>query len=221
MGDIETVFAAVQASDWDGLERLVIEDPIRASLRNEDGISVLMMVVYHRQPEVAAQLRPHIETLNIHEAAALGEFDTVARCVETDAELVHSRSPDGFTPLHLAAFFAHPQLVTALLGRGAVVDAVAANPSKVQPLHSATAGGCDECVAALLGAGADASATQQGGFTPLMAAAAAGSEPMVRQLLAHGASAQATAEDGSTARSLAESRGHSGVLALLETGSGA
>ena len=52
-----------------------------------------------------------------------------------------SRGGDGFTPLHLAAFFGGADAVRAILARGADPDADADNPPGVRPIHSAAAVG--------------------------------------------------------------------------------
>ena len=65
------------------------------------------------------------------------------------------RGGDGFTPLHLAAFFGGAEAVRAILARGADPDADADNPLGVRPIHSAAAVGDIESVRALLEAGAD------------------------------------------------------------------
>ena len=51
--------------------------------------------------------------------------------------------PDGFTPLHLAAFFGRLEAAALLVDRGADLEAPSRNPRfpSVRPLHSAIAGG--------------------------------------------------------------------------------
>ena len=49
------------------------------------------------------------------------------------------RGGDGFTPLHLAAFFGGADAVRAILATGADPDADAENTFKVRPIHSAVA----------------------------------------------------------------------------------
>ena len=80
------------------------------------------------------------------------------------------RGGDGFTPLHLAAFFGGAEAVRAILARGADPDADADNTFGVRPIHSAAAVGDHASVRALLEAGADPNVEQQGGHTPLDAA---------------------------------------------------
>ena len=121
-------------------------------------------------------------TLDIFEAAALGLTYRITELLAADPTLASAWSDDGFTALHLAAFFGGPVAVKALLGAGADPNAVARNAMEVQPLHSATAaGGTGDVEAArlLLEAGADPAARQQGGFTPMDAAQHAGNTAMI------------------------------------------
>ncbi len=56
-------------------------------------------------------------------------------------ELLEAHSSDGWTPLHLAAFFGWAELANALHGQGAKVDSRSTNSMKNTPLHAAAAGG--------------------------------------------------------------------------------
>jgi ankyrin repeat protein len=76
------------------------------------------------------------------------------------------------------------------------VDVRAGNPSHVQPLHSAAAGGHAAIAALLLERGADPDARQEGGFVPLHSAAARGDQVTARLLLERGADRDARTDDG-------------------------
>jgi uncharacterized protein len=104
-----------------------------------------------------------------------------------EGEPVDGGTPDGFTPLQLAAYFGAARVAALLLSRGAAVAAVADNPMRIQALHAAAAGRHLEIATALLAAGADPNARQRGGYTPLMAAAGNGDTALAHALLAAGA----------------------------------
>jgi ankyrin repeat protein len=174
------VFAAIEAGD---LER-VRELASHATERNDDGISAVLLARYHGRDDMVAALMPADDELDVFEAAALGHVDRVRELVEIEPELASAWSPDGYTPLHLAAFFGHPGIVELLLRYEVDVDAVARNEMRVRPLHSAAAGPrAAEIARLLLDAGADPAATAEGGFTALDSARQNG-DAELEQLLA-------------------------------------
>jgi uncharacterized protein len=149
--------------------------------------------------EAALAERPD---LTIFEAAAVGESERVRELLSVRPDSAGDWSPDGFTALHLAAFFGRETVAALLLERGADVSAVARNPLHVQPLHSAAAGGHTAVARLLLEHGADPDARQEGGFVPLHAAAQAGNDELYELLLASGADQDAATDDGRTAADL-------------------
>jgi ankyrin repeat protein len=154
----------VAAINSDDLPALLRERPELVDATDEHGVSVLLLTLYHRKPEARAALLEAGARIGPLEAAALGD---VAKLVGADLSV---RGGDGFTPLHLAAFFGGAEAVRAILATGADPDADAENTFKVHPIHSAVAVGDHASVRALLEAGADPNVEQEGGHTPLTAA---------------------------------------------------
>jgi ankyrin repeat protein len=137
--------------------------------------------------------------LDLFDAVGAGRADRAEALLDADPDAVHSWSADGFTALHLAAFFGRLTVSTLLIARGADVNATSRNPMRVRPLHSAAAARASDVVALLLANGADPNATQERGVTALMSAAAGGDVESIRLLLEHGADAAARDADGKTA----------------------
>src|SRR4029077_2716935 len=98
---------------------------------------------------------------------------------------------DGFTALHLAAFFGKAESARLLLDAGAEVNAISDNEMRVEPLHSAAAGGHRDVCRVLLAAGADVDAVQRDSYAPLHAAAQLGDDELVELFLAGGAAPSA------------------------------
>jgi ankyrin repeat protein len=186
-----SVFDAIAAGDMDAVRR---ELPGAASARNEQGVSALLFAIYHRNEAAREALLEAGAAVGPAEAAALGRLDGLDPA---------ARSGDGFTSLHLAAFFGGADAVRALLAAGADPDADDANPFKVRPLHSAVSVGDADATRALLEAGANPNVHQQGGYTPLHSAAHNDDADLVRLLLVHGADASLTTDDGQTAADMA------------------
>ena len=162
-------------------------------------VSPLLLTFYERRPEEREALLAAGATVGPLEAAALGD---VKRLEGADLSV---RGGDGFTPLHLAAFFGGADVVRFILATGADPDADAENPFSVRPLHSACARGDRDCARALLEAGANPNLAQQRGYTPLHSAAHLDDLELAKLLLAHGADPLAADDDGRLPRDLSES----------------
>ncbi len=180
-------------------------------------MSEILQALYEGDEGRVAVLLAEDPKLDVFEAAALGRTERVAALVDAEPGLVAAFSADGFTPLHLAAFFRHPETASLLVERGAPVDVFARHEEiVVTPLHSAVAAGEGDTAALLLERGADPNARQEGGFTPLHGAAQQGDEALVELLLRHGADPSAAAEDGRRAADFAREGGHPGLATRLE-----
>lgn len=193
---MDELFTAIKAGDTERVRALVSEDPARAAARDEAGLSAVLTARYHRQDGALAALLEAGPELDVLDAAATGRLDVLHAQLEADPDALAARSPEGFTPLHLAAFFGGGPAVRLLLAAGAPADADQENPARVRPLHSAVAARDHDAAAALLDAGADPDAAQQGGFTPLLAAAHHDDAEMAELLLHHGADTTLAADDG-------------------------
>ena len=140
------------------------------------------------------------------EACAVGDLASLQDAVRQHG--VEARSGDGWTALHLAAFYGRPRLVEWLLATGADLEAVAANGMANRPLHAAIAGQRDPAVIRLLlDAGVEVQAAAASGITPLHLAASRGDQQLVADLIEHGADPAATMDDGRTPADLAAERG--------------
>lgn len=210
------LFLSLRAGDVESIRRALAVDPARANAKDGDGISLLMMALYHRRGDLVEHLLSLVSSLDAWECAALGRTTDLFTLFARAPSTLTARSPDGFTLLHLAAYFGHADLAERLIRYGAAVDAVSANPSVVRPLHSAVAAGSVRVVQVLLDAGAELDAKQRGGWTPLHAAAHRGDADLVELLLRRGASPSETSDDGRTAADLARAQGHHAIAARLE-----
>jgi ankyrin repeat protein len=152
----------------------------------ESEVSALRQALYRGDRAAAAQLAAEGAYLNVFDAAAIGNVDTLKRRLTEDPQAAHEYSADGFTALHFAAFLAGVAEIRVLLDAGADVNAVAHNDMKVTPLHSAAAQGSVEACNELLIAGADVNAQQQGGFTPMDEALMKKNDEMAALFLVHG-----------------------------------
>ncbi len=203
---MEDLFAAIKAGDRERVQALIAGDPAAASARDENGLSAVLTALYQQRRDIAETLLAAGPELDVLDAAATGRLDVLRAEIDANPEALAARSPEGFTPLHLAAFFGGAAAVRLLLTAGAPADADADNPPRVRPIHSATAARDHEAVQALLEAGADPNVQQQGGFTPLQSAAHSDDVQSTELLLRHGADPDLAADDGQDARAMAGPR---------------
>jgi ankyrin repeat protein len=169
MASTDELFAAIEAGDTAAVRTLLAADPAIAGARDAEGVSALMRARYRSDRGLMHAILEAAPDLDAPEAAAFGDLDRLAILV-TDAGTANTFSADGFTPLHLAAFFGRPVAASFLLARGAEVDARGRGWMTGTPLHSAASARHADVVRILLEAGADPNARQSGGWTPLQAA---------------------------------------------------
>lgn len=185
---------------------------------DENGITPLLMAVYHGKPAIARLLLARGAPVSCAEACALGDRQQAEQVLASSPDAVLSRSADGFPPLGLAIFFGHGELARWLIEQGADVNAAAQNTARVAPVHAAAAV-CDrQTMRVLLERGADPNARQQLDYTPLHGAASRGDLEMARLLLEHGAQREALGSDGLTPASIARKYGKPEFADWIESG---
>jgi ankyrin repeat protein len=211
----QQAFEFLRSGDADGVKRLLEQDPAASEPRDPSGVSLLMQSLYRGHRDLAELIASKKKSLDIFEATALGRLADLKDRIRNEASLINSRSTDGFTALHFAGFFGQPEAARLLIDNGAQVDAVAANPMRVMPLHSAASARNLEAVRLLLEHGAPVNAQQHGGWAPIHSAAQNGDKPMVELLLKHGADPKLANDDGKTPAMVAKEKGHDHVAARL------
>jgi uncharacterized protein len=178
-----------------------------------------MQALYEGKTDEARAIAEAQTDLDVFEAAAMGDVERLGALLDADLSLANAWSDDGFTPLHYAAFFGHPEAAKILAERGAVLEARSTNQQfalDATPLHSAAAAGERDVIGVLLDAGADVNAVQHGGYTPLLEAAAGGKAELADMLLQRGADPTAQLDDGRGPVDLATAGGHAELAARLE-----
>jgi uncharacterized protein len=194
---------------------MVSADPTLIDARSRTGESAILTAVYHRQKEIVNLLVARGVSMSLFEACAAGEVERAERLLADDPDALNAFSVDGWTPLHLAAFFGHTKLAELLLARGADVAAVSRGANGNTPLHAALAGNHKMVAGLLIGGGADVNAADARGWRPLHLAAANNNLDSMKQLIAQGAEVGASNGEGRTAFSLAQEKNHREAAAFL------
>lgn len=216
----QTIFDAIRTGDPARVKRKLTREPEALAERDAEGLSPLMRALYEGHQEIARVLLARGAKIDVFEAAALGDTAALERLLRRSPKRATAYSKDGFTALHLAAFFGHAEAVALLLDHGADIHARSENRRfpTVTPLHSAAAGRRTEAALALLERGADPNLTQAGGWTPLHWAAANGDLVLCKALLKHRAKRHAMADDRTRPLDFAIENRHPEVVRLLRGG---
>ena len=165
MAELDALMDAAKAGDLRKVQGLLRENFLLASQRLPNGESPLMSALYRGHHDVVETLIEAGAEIDVFAAAATGRLDDLRRALRDST--VHAFAYDGWTPLHLAAFFGHRDGAAILLEAGAEISAVSTNSLANTPLHAAVAGKHSDVAMLLLEHGADPLKTDAGGYTAL------------------------------------------------------
>ena len=214
----QDIFGVVATCDAPALRVALSEmDRPPSRIRNDEGISLPLFALYGGHSPALEALESYADGFTLHEAAALGHVERLKHCLETAPWALDTLSPDGWTALHLSAFFARHDAVRALLDAGADPDLYGRAFERNLPLHAACAGQLNkpDVVSLLAPVTGDIDARQGGGWTALMLAAANGMADSAAVLLGAGADPRLRNDSGEMARDIAQAQGQSGIVDLL------
>src|SRR5262245_13441466 len=214
---------AARAGDIERVKTLLKADPRLLVARDPMGNTALIIAVNSGHDALADLLFDAGVEPGLHEAAAIGDSDRVRTALERDASLLDTDSPEGFTPLALAAHFGHLEVMRLLIDRGADVNRVATHRIGVTPLHAALFGRQVDAALLLIEGGADVTLARGGsgwkraGWTPLHYAAGMGFNTLVQPLLDRGADPTRVDEEGKTPLDVAIDAHHDDIVDVLRT----
>ena len=211
----EEIIEAVKNADADKIQELLAIEPNLINTITPAGVSLILLACYYRNHEILKQLLNYEPELDIFGAAAVGDYDRVYDILKFTPELVNEYSADGFTPLGLASYFGHYDIVKMLLAKGAEVNIYSKNGLQVAPIHSAVSADNLEIARLLLENKADPNIIQSKGITPLHEATQNGNPEMVELLLNYKADPQAKLSDGETPLDLAIKKHYPEIADLI------
>jgi len=100
---------AVQQGEVARAAALLATDPTLLGDRAPDGVSAVRHAVYRGHRRMVDWLRARGAHLDLFDAAAVGDVELVSALVAKAGSDVNATASDGWTPLHLAAFFGHSE----------------------------------------------------------------------------------------------------------------
>jgi ankyrin repeat protein len=161
---LHTLIDAAKAGDEPGVRASIARDPTVVRRRLASGESPLMAALYRGHHAMVDLLVDAGADVDVFAAAATGRLSDLERALR-DPEAVRACAYDGWTPLHLAAFFGQTDAVRVLLGAGADVHAISRNSLENTALHAAVAGKHAGAALILLDHGANPDTPDAGGYT--------------------------------------------------------
>lgn len=216
MSFTEEMLEAAKSGNVEAARSLLKQDQTLAGARSATGESTVLLAVYHGHDELAKLLAESGTPLDVFEASALGRADRVRALVQSEPGLANSYSHDGWTPLHLAAFFGRAEAAQALIASGAGLDALAKNGNANTPLQAAVASRKAKLAQILIDARADVNAKTGYGWTALQIAAHNGDMEIARLLIQSSADPKACNDKGQTAAAIAAESGHEELATFLK-----
>jgi ankyrin repeat protein len=154
---------------------LVAADPTLLLRQAPSGETPLLTALYAKSGETACWLTGQSWPRTVFEAAAVDDVARLTELLDSDPQVADTCSADGWSPLHLAAFFGAHRTAALLLARGASHQLLSRNSMAKTPLHAALAAKSLPLAELLLEAGADPTVSAAG-FTPLAIAEGNGFE---------------------------------------------
>ncbi|HVV54678.1 MAG TPA: ankyrin repeat domain-containing protein [Mucilaginibacter sp.] len=212
---VEKLEEYIASSDLNGLNDLLLQNPVLAKTKTSQQVSPLMLSCYYKKPEVTALLLKFVDEISLFEASAAGKFDVVAHLLFLHPDAVNDYAEDGFTPLGLACYFGQTEVARYLVLKGADVNQPSNNGFRVFPIHSAVAGDHTEITRMLIENGANVNVRQQAGATPLHSAAQNGNLDILIMLLENGADTSVRMEGGKLPADMAREKGFTEIAEIL------
>jgi RNA polymerase sigma factor (sigma-70 family) len=220
---IVDLLKAARAGDVERVKGLLKEDPRLLVARDPMGNTALIIAVNSGHEALADLIYDAGVEPGLHEAAAIGDAARVRAALEQHPEELDTDSPEGFTPLALAAHFGHLEVMRLLIDRGADVNRVASHRLAVTPLHAALFGRQLDAARLLIDRGANVTLARGGtgwkraGWTALHYVAGMGFSTLVEPLLERGADPSHRDEEGKTALDVAIDAQHHDIADVLRS----
>jgi hypothetical protein len=170
----------------------------RTAIHDENGVSLVLHCLYRGREAASRALIVAGHRCGVHEAAALGDTKRIADLLDVAPWSIDLHSPDGWTALHLAAFFGRTEAAMLLVARGADAGLWSRSFERNLPIHAAAAGRSRDLamIETLIAATPDVDAIQEEGYSALLIAASDGKTEWIEALRKAGADPDRRTKEG-------------------------
>src|SRR5437870_4673471 len=118
---VDDLIRAAKEGDVSTVKKMIRSDPALGAMRTASGESAVMAALYRGHRDCVDAMVAAGTPLDIFSAAALGDTAAIESMLAAP-DVVNAYAYDGWTPLHLAAFFGHRDAVVRLLQAGASIN---------------------------------------------------------------------------------------------------
>lgn len=102
---------AVKAGDLPTVRTMLASDPGLKDARTKAGTHASVLALYFGHPDVSKEILGHRPELDLATAAGVGDIARVKELVTQSPKSVRTATPDGVTPLGLAAYLGQRSVV--------------------------------------------------------------------------------------------------------------
>lgn len=214
--DLTELEQYIETGNHQDLDLLLSKSPELLNNSTSHDISPLLLACYYDKKQVVQTILKHTQTINIHEACAVGLLVPVEGMISQQKSIVDQISENGFTPLGLASHFGNEDIVRCLLLHGADPNTPSQNGYNVYPLHAALSNNYSNIAKMLIEAGAHVNVRQNLNITPMHLAVQYGNIDLIILLLEHGADISIRNDSGQNPSDVAAEKGFSEISAILK-----
>jgi uncharacterized protein len=214
--DIKELEKLIENDNLSEIIALLGQEPQLATATTSYQTTPVLLACYYKKEAIANSIANFIPQLDIYDACALGKLEGVGSILAQNPSIIDENCDSGFTPLGLACYFAHENIVKFLVEKGADVNIQSKNGYNIFPIHSAALANNLNIVQILLSAGAYPNVCQKTGLTALHTAAQLGNIELIISLLEQGADITLKTDEGKIPADLAAEKGFHEIADILK-----
>lgn len=130
------------------------QEPMLMLSKDNEGRSLFYYAIAYERFDIIEFFISKNYQPDLIEYACLGSTEKVVKTINDQPEQMHTYSPDGWSILHIAAYYGHVSLLIKLIDLGMDIHTISKNAHRQEAIHSASAGNQKKAISCLLKHGA-------------------------------------------------------------------